>query len=306
VSFIARAAAGTIFNEGYFMKTLGSLCILLALTVLRPAAGPAQAQDEPLFTSEIGVQMYSFRNVIPEIGIESVLDMIRDMGITEIEGGPPRGMSPESFRRMCEARGLRIPSTGAGYEQLATDVEAIAERAKALGATYVMTAWIPHEVGSFGIEHARQAVEVFNAAGKALREHGLTFTYHFHGYELSRHGDGTLLDYIVRNTNPEYVSFQMDIFWAHFGGGDVPQILLQYGDRFRTMHLKDMKPGIEKDLTGLTDDDHNVVLGTGELDMPAILRAAKEVGIEHYFLEDESSRVLDQLPRSIEYLRGLR
>jgi sugar phosphate isomerase/epimerase len=288
------------------MRTLGTLCLLLALAALRPAAAPAQTGDQPLFTSPIGVQMYSFRNVTPEIGIEAVLDMIRDMGMTEIEGGPPRGMSPEEFRRLAEARGLRIPSTGASFEQLATDVDAIAERARALGARYVMTAWIPHQNGNFGLEDARKAVEVFNTAGKALREHGLTFTYHFHGYEMRPYGDGTLLDYLVRNTDPEYVSFQMDVFWVHFGGGDVPQILRKYPDRFKTLHLKDMKPGIPKDLTGLTEDDHNVALGTGELPMREILRAAKEIGIEHYFIEDESSHVLDQLPRSIEYLRTVR
>jgi sugar phosphate isomerase/epimerase len=293
-------------DEAVSMKTIVKLCILFALALLRPAAAPAQAAGEPLFTGEIGVQMYSFRNVIPELGLEAVLDVIRDMGLTEIEGGPPGGMSPEDFRRMVEARGLRIPSTGAGFEQLATDPEAVAERAKALGARYVMTAWIPHEVGNFGLDYARRAVEVFNAVGRALREHGLTFTYHFHGYELREHEDGTLLDYIVRNTDPDYVSFQMDIFWVHFGGGDVPLILRKYGDRFKTMHLKDMKPGIEKNLTGLTDEEHNVVLGTGELDMPEVLRAAREIGIEHYFIEDESSRVLEQLPRSIEYLRSLR
>jgi sugar phosphate isomerase/epimerase len=288
------------------MKTIGRLCILLVLAALRPAAGAAQASGEPLFTSAIGVQMYSFRNVIPEIGMEAVLDRIREMGITEIEGGPPRGMSPEEFRRMVEARGLRIPSTGAGYEQIATDVEAVAAQARALGARYVMVSWIPHQVGQFGLEHARQAVEVFNTAGRALREHGLTLTYHFHGYELRPHENGTLLDYMIRNTDPEHVAFQLDIFWVHFGGGDVPQILLKYGDRFRTMHLKDMKAGIEKNLTGLTDVEHNVVLGTGQLDMPAILRVARQVGIEHYFLEDESSRVMEQLPRSIEYLKSVR
>ena len=288
------------------MRRLDTLCILLALAALRPAAVSAQASGEPLFTAPIGVQMYSFRDVIPRIGLDAVLDRIRDLGIREIEGGVPNGMTPEEFRRAVEARGLRIPSTGAGFEQLATDVEGVAARAKALGAKYVMVSWIPHKTGSFGIEDARKAVEVFNRAGKALREHGLALTYHFHGYELRPHGDGTLLDYIVQNTDPEAVSFQMDIFWVHFGGGDVPRILRKYGSRFKTMHLKDMKAGIKKDLTGLTAVEHNVVLGTGELDMPAILRAAKEIGIEHYFIEDESPLVLEQLPRSIEYLRTVR
>jgi sugar phosphate isomerase/epimerase len=286
------------------MKKTIIFLTLLALAAIEPRVGRAQEANESLFTGEIGVQMYSFRNVIPEIGMEATLDMIRDMGMTQIEGGVPRGMTPEDFRAMVEARGLSIPSTGAGYDQLVNETEAVAARAKALGARYVMTAWIPHDVGSFGFEHARKAVDDFNAAGKVLKEQGLTFTYHFHGYELRAHDGGTLLDYIVQNTDPEYVSFQMDIFWVHFGGGDVVEIMDRYRDRFKTVHLKDMKAGIEKDLTGLTDDDHNVVLGTGELDMPAILRMSREIGIEHYFIEDESSHVLEQIPQSIEYLRS--
>lgn len=291
------------------MKTISiitTVLLLISLTVLHPPSLSAQESGEPLFTDEIGVQMYSFRNITPEIGIEAMLDNIRDMGITEIEGGVPQGLTPEELRQMCEERGLSIPSTGAGYQQLIDDPEGLAERANILGSRYVMTAWIPHDVGNFNYENAREAVEVFNAAGKVLSEHGITFTYHFHGYEMLPHENGTLLDYIIQNTTPEYVSFQLDIFWAQFGGADPVEILQTYGDRFKSLHLKDMKEGIEKDLTGLTDPEYNVVLGTGELDMPAIMKAAKEAGIEHYFIEDESSRVLEQIPQSIEYLRGLR
>lgn len=288
------------------MKKIITASCLLVLLLFQSFTVAAQDADEMLFTEEIGVQMYSFRNVVPEIGMEAMLDKIRDMGITEIEGGPGGGMSAEEFRQMCEDRGLTIPSTGTGYEQLAENPEAVAEQAKALGADYVMTAWIPHENGNFNIENAQQAVEDFNAAGKVLSEHGITFTYHIHGYEMHRHEDGTLLDYIINNTNPEYVSFQLDIFWAHFGGADPVELLETYGDRFKTLHVKDMKKGIEKNLTGLTDPEYDVVLGTGQLDLPAILRAAKENGIEHYFIEDESSAVMDQIPQSIEYLRSLK
>ncbi len=265
----------------------------------------ARTSDEPLFTSDIGVQMYSFRNVIPEIGLEATLDWIRDAGITEIEGGPGDDMTAEAFRRMCEERGLSIPSTGAGLQLLEDDPQTAVEQARALGSQYVMVSWIPHDVGNFNYEDARRAVEVFNTAGKILSEHDLTLTYHFHGYEMRPHEDGTLFEYIIHNTHPEYVFFQMDIFWVAFGGGDPAEILRTYGDRFKTMHLKDMQEGIEKDLTGLTDPEYNVPLGAGQLDLPAILRAAEEAGVEHYFIEDESSLVLEQIPESIEYLRSL-
>jgi sugar phosphate isomerase/epimerase len=109
-----------------------------------------------------------------EIGIEATLDKIREMGITAIEGGPLPGR-PDRFRRMCEERGISIPSTGTRYEQLVRNPEAVVARAKALGARYVMTAWIPHEVGHFNYEVARRAVADFNAAGHPRKGVGPKF-----------------------------------------------------------------------------------------------------------------------------------
>src|SRR5690606_30181381 len=127
-----------------------------------------------------------------------------------------------------------------------------------------------------------------------------------HGYEFQPHdGGGTLLDYMMENTNPAYVSFEMDIFWIQFGGGDRAALLRKYPNRWKLMHVKHMKKGIKKDLTGLTDPEHDVALGTGQLNMPEILKAAKEIGIAHYFIEDESSRILDQIPASIAYLKKI-
>ncbi|MDH3649550.1 MAG: sugar phosphate isomerase/epimerase, partial [Saprospiraceae bacterium] len=147
---------------------------------------------------------------------------------------------------------------------------------------------------------------VFNTAGKVLEANGLTLCYHAHGYEFQPHEDGTLLDYIIQESDPRYVSFEMDIFWIQFGGGDPIDLLEKYGDRWKLMHLKDMKKGTEKNLTGGTDVENNVPLGTGELDMPGILKAGRKAGIAHYFIEDESSSVVDQIPQSITYLKSLK
>ena len=98
-------------------------------------------------------------------------------------------------------------------------------------------------------------------AGKVLKENGVTFCYHAHGYEFWPHEKGTLLDYIITNTNPEYVSFEMDVMWIQFGGGDPVKLLKKYGDRWKLMHLKDMKKGVKKDLTGLTSPENDVPLG---------------------------------------------
>ncbi|NND33039.1 MAG: sugar phosphate isomerase/epimerase [Saprospiraceae bacterium] len=264
---------------------------------------PAQKNTKPLYTANFAVQAYTYRNYFPKDAV-ATLDTIQKLGVTEIEGSGGR-ISNDDFRKLCEDRGISIPSTGASYKDLVENPMTVVEQAKTLGSKFVMCAWVPHERGNFTIEDAKRTVEDFNAAGKILKENGLTFCYHAHGYEFQPYGKGTLLDYIIENTDPEYVSFEMDVFWVHFGGGDCVKLLKKYGDRWKLIHLKDMKPGIAKDLTGGTDVEYNVPLGTGEVDIEGIIRQANKIGIKHFFIEDESSQVLSQVPQSIAYLKSL-
>ncbi|MEM7370229.1 MAG: sugar phosphate isomerase/epimerase [Bacteroidota bacterium] len=283
------------------------LCMLLACSSSHQtnATDKTEPDGDPIFVAPIAVQAYSFRNYFPQT-IPGTLDRLQAMGITEIEGSAG-SIAPESYRKLCEERGISIPSTGASFALLESDPDSVARNANILGAKFVMCAWIPHPVkGEFDLATAKHAVEVFNQAGKVLKESGISFTYHPHGYEFQAHEDGTLLDYIITHTNPEYVSFEMDIFWVQFGGGDPVALLKKYGDRWKLMHLKDMKKGIDKDLTGGTNVEYNVPLGTGQLDMRNILIEGRKIGIAHYFIEDESSVVVDQVPQSIAYLRSLR
>ncbi len=280
----------------------------IAFSIISVSSHTARAQEknkDALFTAELGIAPYSFRRSFPN-GVAATLDTIKGMGFTEIEGGGGRDMAPEEYKKLCDERGLKIPSIGAGYDQLVKDPKAIADRARILGAKYVVTSWIPHKTGSFSFEDAKKAVEDFNTFGKVLKENGITFCYHAHGYEFKPHVKGTLLDYIFENTNPEYVSFEMDILWIHFGGGDPAKLLKKYGNRWKLMHIKDLKKGTPKDLTGLTSPENDVEVGTGELNIPEILKAAKKVGIAHYFIEDESSRIITQIPASIRYLKSLK
>lgn len=286
------------------MRTFLTVGLLAIITCISYHPTVAQKKKEPLFTEPLGIAPYSFRRSFPK-GVAATLDTIKGMGFTSIEGGGGPGVTPEEYKKLCEERGLSIPAIGTGYEALVKNPQEVADHAKFFGAKYVMLAWIPHKTGSFNFENAKKAVEDFNAAGKVLKENGITFCYHPHGYEFWPHEKGTLLDYIITNTNPEYVSFEMDIMWIHFGGGDPVKLLNKYGDRWKMMHLKDLKKGTKKDLTGLTSPENDVPLGTGELNIPAIIKAAQKAGIKHYFIEDESSNIIQSIPQSISYLRSL-
>ncbi|MEZ0539141.1 sugar phosphate isomerase/epimerase family protein [Fibrella arboris] len=283
---------------------LAASALSLALAVLTTNQVAAQT-GKTVYTFPLGLQTYTYRNSLPK-DVPGTLDLIKSLGFKEIEGNAPKGVTAEEFRKMLDERGIKVTSTGAGYEQIVKDPESIVKQAKALGASFVMVAWIPHQKGNFSLDNAKQAVADFNRVGKILKENGLTFCYHNHGYEFQPYEDGTLFDYLAKNTNPDYVSFEMDILWATHGGADPVALLKKYGSRWKLMHLKDLKKGIKGDLTGGTPPENDVVLGEGQINMPEVLKLAKKVGVKHYYIEDESNHEDTQVPQSIAYLKGLK
>ncbi len=278
---------------------------ILWLSVMLSARERGTAQNsKPLYTAPLGVEAYTFRKSF-SINTAKTLDTIKMMGFTEIEGGGEQ-MPPEEYKKLCGERGISIPSIGAGYEQLVTHPDSVAFRARTLGARYVMCAWIPHDHGVLTYENAKKAADDFNRIGKILSEQGLIFCYHAHGYEFQPYGNGSLLDFLFENTDPRYVSFEMDVFWMQFGGGNPVDLLKKYGSRWKLMHLKDMRKGTKRNLTGLSSPENDVPLGTGEIGIPDILKEAGIIGISHYFIEDESNQVDQQVPQSIRYLKSLK
>ena len=289
-------------------NTVKILIFVLSILTIQPFvfAQKSKSQSKKIYNAPFGVQGWTFRKQFPADGAVSTLNLIQKMGITELESGAAKGTTNEEFKKLCNDRGITIPSTGSSFEDLEKDPQKIIKNAKELGSKFVMCAWIPHKGNNFTIDDAKKAVQVFNSAGKILKENGITFCYHPHGFEFRPYENGTLLDYIFQNTNPENVSFEMDILWVLHGGGNPVQLLEKYGNRWKLMHVKDLKKGVIGDFSGGTPAENDVVLGTGQADWKNIFRVSKKIGIKHYFIEDESEHEVENVPLSIEYLKNLR
>lgn len=257
------------------------------------------------FEGPVGLQLYSLRNQFAK-DVPGTLDVARGFGIEYVELAGTYNMPPAEFRSMLLAKGLKPISSLTGYERFRDDIDGVVREAKMLGVQYVGTAWIPHR-GEFTEQDARGAIEVFNRAGRELSNNGLKFFYHTHGYEFYPHGDGTLFDLMMKETKPEYVRYEMDVFWIVHPGQDPVKLLEKYGSRFELMHVKDMRKGTPTGLlTGQSDVTNDVALGTGQMDWPAIMRAAKKAGIKWYFIEDESPTSVQQIPQSLRFLKELK
>jgi sugar phosphate isomerase/epimerase len=261
--------------------------------------------NRPIFEEMPGMVSYTYRDSFSK-DVAATLDTLQAMGIKDMEFSNLFGKTAAELRKLLDERDMFCSSFGVGYADLVNKTQEVAENAKTLGAKFVRVAWIPHEA-PFDLSDAEKAIADFNKAGKLLKdEHGLTFCYHNHGYEFYPHENGTLFDYMMDQTDPEYVSYEIDILWTFFPGEDPAALINKYPDRFKLMHLKDLKKGVEGNMSGGTPKENDVVLGTGQLDLPAILKAAKEAGIAHFYIEDESPIYYKQVPKSIKYLQGLR
>ena len=112
------------------------------------------------------------------------------------------------------------------------------------------------------------------------------------------------MDYMIKES--QYFDFEMDVYWFAHPGEDPVEWLRRYPNEFKLMHLKDCEKGTEGNQNGQSDVETNVVLGTGQIDIAGVVAEAKNMGLEYLFIEDESSKSVEQIPQSLEYLKSLK
>ena len=143
-----------------------------------------------------------------------------------------------------------------------------------------------------------------------MAKHGLTFVYHNHGYEHAPKDGKTLMDTLLTQTDAKNVKFELDIFWMTAAGASPVEYLNKYPGRFKLLHLKDAWEHVRFSGDGGSADQWVSLFGkmadpgTGVLEIPLIIDAAKKSGAEHFYLERDLTPTPDQtLTNSFTYLK---
>jgi sugar phosphate isomerase/epimerase len=254
---------------------------------------------------ETGIELYSFRNQFPK-DVKGTLDKIKSFGITAVEGGESYGMPVAEFQAALKERNIKVVSIGSEFKDLENNIDSVIGKAKSYGSKYVVCFGIPHQPNQLSISELQHAVEVFTNAGRKLKSNGIELCYHPHGFEFRPYKDGTMFDEFVRLLDPSAANFEMDVFWVKHPGQDPVALLKKYPTRFKLLHLKDRQKGTEGNQLGEADVETNVVLGTGDVDIAGVIRQARKNKIEFMFIEDESSRSMEQVPESIRFINSVR
>lgn len=262
-------------------------------------AAPAWAAARH-FAGPYGVQMYSIREGMQHDPAQA-LAMVRGIGYTEIEAWQPQGVNARQLKPLLAAAGLKATGMHTVYQALDQQMPSLIENAQALGAGWVVCAWVDDNLRRTADDYRRLA-DAFNRFGEQLHAAGLRLGYHNHTVEFVRFGGEPALDLLIQRTNPERVWFELDIGHCRRAGARPVSYLHRYARRIKLLHLKDVRP--KPGIAHPTENDYeDVPIGTGIIDIPAVLRAAAANHVERYYVEEEVGQVRRRLTEDYNYLR---
>jgi sugar phosphate isomerase/epimerase len=279
------------------MKKASILAALLMATLSVSAAETS---------APVGIQLESLREKLgADLG--AGLDLVKSMGFTFVETAGTYGHTPGELRAQLDARGLKAVSSHNPYAELEANLSKVVADAKTLGSSNIIVPWIPH-TGVFDAAKARKAASDFNAWGRILRASGLGLGFHPHGGEFEPlPGGGTGFDVLVRETDPQLLFFEMDVFWVVHAGQDPVALMQKFPGRWKMFHLKDMRIGAPTGFyTGRAPITDFVPLGAGRVDWPAVLGEGRRQGVEYSFIEDEGVNPPRDIPVSLRYLASIK
>ena len=220
----------------------------------------------------IALQLYTVRDQM-EKDAAGTLNAVADIGYEFVEVAGLAGLSAADFRKLADAAGLKVISGHMSVD----DIEGTARDAKILGLTFVGCG-MPGPLREKGEEGFRTHAKNLEKAAYALKEHGITLTYHNHSFEFVKFGDKYGLDILYGESAPDSLQAQFDVYWVQHGGEPPAEYITKWAARCKTIHLKDMLPDEAKTFAEV---------GEGILDWPAIFEAAAKIKPAWYIVEQD-------------------
>ena len=247
----------------------------------------------------IGIQLYTLRDLVNEDFL-GTLKKVRKAGFNMVEAAGYRdgkfyGYTPQEYRKITTDMGF-FPKSSHTYVSV-DNAQQVAEDTANAGASYLVMPSFPKEKRT-SLDGYKQVADEFNIIGEACRNVGLKFGYHNHAFEFEKMDGQVPYDILIKNTDPELVCMQIDLYWMVYGGYDPLDYFKKYPGRFELWHVKDMLGDESRESTEI---------GNGKLDFKAFFKESQNAGLQYYFLEQEAFAMdpIESITKSYNYLNSL-
>ncbi|MDR2858971.1 MAG: sugar phosphate isomerase/epimerase [Mediterranea sp.] len=279
-----------------------AILAMVSLFVVTSCCAPnSKTSQANLPKKDIGLQLYSLRDRI-KTDYAGTIAIVGEMGYTAVEAagyenGKFYGRTPEEFKADVEKAGMIVLSSHTAKslsdkelaskdfnESLAWWDQCIKDH-KAAGMKYIIAPWmnVPKTLADL-----QTYCDYYNAIGKKCKENGLSFGYHNHSHEFQQVENQLAYDYMLEHTDPQYVIFQMDVYWVVRAGKSPVEYFKKYPGRFKLLHIK----------------DHKELGQSGMVGFDAIFQNIDAAGTEYLVVEVESYDFApeESVKQSLDYL----
>jgi len=269
-----------MYNRKEFLKMSSSAALGLALS---SCAGSSATTTGKGTIKNLGIQLYTLRKDLPN-DPKAILKKLSEFGYKEIESyegsrGMFWGLGNTGFKNYMDELDMKIVSSHCDFKK---DFEQKAADAAAIGMKYLIC---PHIGKKKSLDEYKKIADEFNTAAEICRKSGIRFAYHNHDYSFRLQEGQYPQDIMMSNATHASMDFEMDIYWVVAAKQDPIAWLKKYPNRFRLSHVKDRIKGIAP-----KEGEPNLscIIGNGSIDFATILGQAKNMGMNHYILEQEA------------------
>jgi len=257
---------------------------------------------QPAVEKNIGLQLYSVRDDMRANPDSAVME-VGAMGYKFVEAagygdGKFYGMSPADFKALVEKSGMQflgshcgqaLPDSAHWDSTMIWWDNAVAAHKEA-GVKWIVQPFMGGDA-YHSLDVLKKYCDYFNAIGEKCNAAGIRFGYHNHDREFSQIDSTTIYDFMLQNTDPAKVMFQLDLYWITIGKGDPIAYFDKYPGRFELYHVKD-----EKELGG----------AESMMNFEPFFAAAEKSGMKNYIVEVErySFAPMESVKKSIDFLNS--
>lgn len=295
---------------------------------------PSAPKTKLPYFDRIGLQLYTLRDQMAE-DPRATLEAVAKAGYFQVE---LMNIDEEAVETAAIARdvGLAVHSGFMDFNVITepqkkdvASVDRTLELAERIGLRHVVFGYIAKHQRDTA-DKCRGIADRANEAARKTREAGMRMCYHNHSFEFQNFaetkGQGdrpenkqdkkknepkpqrslNAFDIFIERFDPHQMEFELDVFWIKIGGQDPMAMMKRLAGRVSQVHLKDMLKG-----TPVITDEGQVPkdafqeLGDGVINIPAVVRLAREIGVEQCHVEqDQSPAPLESIVQSYQYLQG--
>ncbi len=231
------------------------------------------------------LQLYTLREETKQ-DFASTLKNVARLGYTGVEFAGFGDLSAERISALLKENALTVCSAHIGIDEVETKTDQVLSYLNTIGCRNAVIPYYTFQKKS----DINTLVARINGLMLKVKAAGLNLVYHNHVPEFEATHGVRPIDVLLRDTE---TMLELDTFWAHTAGENVPAFMRKHRARISIIHLKD------------GTDGKPCAIGEGTAPCKRIYDLARELNIPHILVENDfpSPDGFEDIARSIHYIR---